>query len=98
MVLRVASGVAGNVAFAGCVVAACHFSGLITINTDKVEDLVRSVIPDDLLPRGRDLVGRLRVAELRQAELQSDLRRLAGQNEHRTLGGASGLASALFFM
>lgn len=92
VVLKIASGVAANVA-AGCIVVyALHYSGFLTINAEKLAG-VTAALPDLSFLKG--------LSENR-AVLEDELKRraadFANANEHRALGGVGGLAASYFLL
>ena len=97
VVLKVASGVAANVAAGLVVVAALHYSGVIQINADKLRGLANAALPGDLANvarRFRDPAGR----EVLKDELHRRAADWSRANEHRALGGVGGLAASYFVL
>ena len=94
VVLKVASGAAANVAAGLVVVAALHYSGVLTINAGKLRGLANAALPADVVDRFRDPAAR--------AYLKDELHRRATAwsqaNEHRALGGVGGLAASYFVL
>lgn len=100
-VLRVASGAAYNVAFAAALGGLGVWTGVVAVDWRRLNALLRSVgVPDALLDTrdsffrkiDADGDGRLTPNDVRA--IKSELRRLAGRNEHHTFGGVAGFASA----
>ena len=85
--VKVASRVVSNVVFAGAVVAAASYAGVVTVDAARLCALVRSALPGEVATA----LGRYDDA----AAVRADVERLARGNEHRALGVALGAAAAL---
>mmetsp|Transcript_23781 Transcript_23781/g.30943 ORF Transcript_23781/g.30943 Transcript_23781/m.30943 type:complete len:185 (-) Transcript_23781:58-612(-) len=103
--LNFASGLAYNIAFSATVVAVGAWAGLISVKWRRIKEIASRILPDAILPTVESISSRFNLnskdgfmSKEEIEQMKHELRSLAEQNLHATLGGCIGLLLSFLFI